>query len=171
MTEWLSLSQIYSVYVCAQSLQSCPTLSVPLHPPPGNLLTQGLNPCLLHLLHGRWIFAHWATWEAHIKYTWHTYQYFSFHPCSRLHESFTEQCSQKLSQHGVTDYTVGLNGKAFSSSVTAEIFMNILLCSYIVFEVHWISQFLLHEYRHQERISSLTMFYFIFLLSVLYLAS
>ena len=47
-----------------------------------------------------------------------------------------------------------------SSSVTAEVFMNVLLCSCIVFEVHWIAQFLLHEYTHQERISSLTIFYF-----------
>ena len=94
--------------------------------------TQGLNPCLLHLLHCRWIFVHWATWEAHIKYTWHICHYFYFHSCSRLHESFTEQSSQKLSQHSVTEYTIGLNGKTFSSSVTAEIFMNILPCSYIV---------------------------------------
>ena len=33
-------------------------------PPPGDLLTQGLNPHLMWLLHCRWILCCWATWEA-----------------------------------------------------------------------------------------------------------
>ena len=30
-------------------------------PPPGGLPTQGSNPCLLGLLHCRWVLYHWAT--------------------------------------------------------------------------------------------------------------
>ena len=33
-------------------------------PPPGDVLTQGLNPCLLHLLHWQVDFYHCFTWEA-----------------------------------------------------------------------------------------------------------
>ena len=75
------------VRVCAQLLQSCPTLCNPIdYSPPGSscprdspgkntgvgchtLLqhmfpTQGSNPCLLWLLHCRWILYHWASGEA-----------------------------------------------------------------------------------------------------------
>ena len=72
-----------SVRLCAQSLHSCPALG----PQPARLLgpwgspgkntgvgchallqgifsTQGLNLCLLHLLHCRQVLDYWATWEA-----------------------------------------------------------------------------------------------------------
>ena len=36
----------------------------------GIFATQGLNLCLLHLLLGRWILYHWATWEAPQYMSW-----------------------------------------------------------------------------------------------------
>ena len=130
--------------------------------------TQGLNLCLLHLLYCRWIFAHWATWEAHIKYTWHICHYY-FHSYSRLHESFTEQCCQKLSQHSVTDYTVGLNGKTFFQCHCR----NIHECITVFLHCFWspldcpVSATWIYTPR-KDKFSNNILF---FLLSVLYLAS
>ena len=82
------LPQLKCICMCAQSLQSCPTLCEPMDcspgdcrlsmrfsqqedwsgllcPPPGDLPDPGLNLHLLGLLHCKWILYCWATREAH----------------------------------------------------------------------------------------------------------
>ena len=76
----LTREAIYVCVCCAKSLQSCPTLCNPMNcSPPGSSVhgifqarileqvaisssrgfpTQGLNPCLLRLLHCQWILYH-----------------------------------------------------------------------------------------------------------------
>ena len=41
----------------------------------GIFLTQGQNPCLLHLLHCRWVLYHWATVEAQYICIYYTQKY------------------------------------------------------------------------------------------------